>query len=108
MEGFKLNEQIKHIFNEALLDCSVGASLGNQNALAVAEKFKRFIEIDGVPVGELGWLYEFYQKQKKDVDQLTDPRLDPLKAEVNYMVNFLNGRYKFSDDGGLLMVEAVL
>lgn len=107
MEGIKLNEEITHIFKEAILDFHMGAQRGNATAIHHHMRFSKFLKDGIIPLEDLAYLYGYYKAQKADVDKLTDPRLDELKKEVNYMWNLLNDKYKFSEDSGALLVEAV-
>jgi hypothetical protein len=106
MEGIKVNEDINHILVQAVADFSMGIARGNTEAKHHSKKFMGFINNKIIPVADLGYIYHFYKTQKQDVDQLTDPRLDPLKEEVNYMWNLLSEKYKFEDTCGIISVEA--
>lgn len=105
MQEIKLNDTIKHIFKEALLDFETGMARGNESAITHYKIFKGYLDTNEIPVSDIGFLYRYYQNQEKDLKNQIDPRLDPFKAEVKYMVNFLNSKFKFTEDSGALMVE---
>ena len=106
MKGIKLNDSIRHIFKEAILDFKMGASRGNQSAIFHHSKFNHFLKLGEVPVSDLGYLYDFYKKQEKDLEGQEDPRLAGLKSEVKYMINYMGSMYKITDDGNAVIMEA--
>ena len=100
----KLNDTIKHIFKEAILDLQQGAFRGDASVLKPLENFQKFLELGEVPLGYTDFVYRYYQNQSKDLAKQDDPRLRGLKSEVQYMVNYLNSNYTFEETDGMLVV----
>jgi len=100
----KLNNTMAHIFKEAVLDSEQGAIRGDASAAACMERFQSFITLGEVPLSEMDFIYRHYQNQQKSLVGAIDPRLDGLKTEINYMLNYLNSHYDFKEMGEMLVV----
>lgn len=106
MENLVLTDRAKEVLREAILDCQVGVvERGDISAMRACKKFTKYLALNVIPVSELEWVYTYYKRQEADLKNLTDVRLDGLKAEVDYMVNLLNDKYEFTEDNGMLLVE---
>ena len=101
----KLNKTIRHIFQEAILDADEAINnRGSESAKITKSRFKSYLKLGEIPLGELDFVYDHYHKNKAQLDGMNDPCLDGLKSEVAYMVNHLNSHYDFKDINGMLIV----
>lgn len=101
----KLNATVENIFKEAIEDAKIGAAHGDFGAFQALTKFTKFIKDKEVSLADIEWLYRYYKRQRIDLETALDPRLDALRGEVNYMVNYLDSHYEFQELNDMLMVK---
>ena len=105
MGPIKINDTVKHIFKEAILDAEVATTHGNTKAAKFSRWFKDFLDLGEIPMETLGDIYSYYIVQETNLVTQTDPRMDGLKSEISYMLNFLRSNYDFEDINGMVVVR---
>ena len=106
MKKLDLTESAIHIINELILDAEQGIERGDSGALETSMFFKEILGLGFIPEVLLGNVYSHYLNQRKNLKDLTYPRIDKLKMEVRYMCNFLESNYEFQVfEDGIVAVE---
>ena len=105
--SMKLNDQLRHIFKEAILDAELAIKHGQFEVQEHMNKFEKFLELDEVPLQDMDYLHAYYKKNHEHMASigLADPQLQALKAEIDYVWNYINSLYTFEEVSGMLIVK---